>query len=434
MPRVEEPRTADWPQQLAIATQRAADLDAADPLGGFVGRFLPSTDGSVRAYLDGNSLGRPARATLEVMEMFIRERWGTRLIQGWTDEWMDWPTTLGDELAAAALGAAPGQTVVADSTSVLIYKLARAALTTVPERTEVVVDTDNFPTDRYVVEGIAAELGLTVRWIATDPDTGLTLDRAIGVLGEQTALLVGSHVAYRSGFVADVAALTEVAHGVGAKVLWDLSHSVGCVPVRLDDWGVDFAVGCGYKYLNGGPGAPAFGYVRRALQTVARQPIHGWMGHAAPFAMGPGYQAHPGMRAFLTGTPPIMAMVPLRVGIAMLAEAGIDDVRRKSLALTDLALELIQDWLVPLGVRIASPLASDRRGGHVTICRPGFGPVNDQLWSRGIIPDFRAPDGIRLGMAPLSTTYAEVVLALAELRAILVGEPLSAESPRPAAS
>ncbi|HEX8487998.1 MAG TPA: aminotransferase class V-fold PLP-dependent enzyme [Propionibacteriaceae bacterium] len=413
------PTVAPRAASLDDAVQRAATLDAADPLAAFVGRFQPSADDSLRAYLDGNSLGRPPLETARAMERFVRLGWGTRLIQGWTDEWMDWPTTLGDELGAVALGAAPGQTVIADSTSVLLYKLARAALTSVPQRTEIVVDTDNFPTDRYLMEGIAAELGLSLRWVETDPTSGVTPDLVATALGPGTALFVGSHVAYRSGYVADVPAINHLVHSAGGRVLWDLSHSVGSVPVQLDDWEVDFAVGCGYKYLNGGPGAPAFGYVQNALQESAQQPIQGWMGHARPFAMGPGYEAARGIRAFLTGTPPILGMVPLRVGIALLGEAGIDRVRAKSLALTDFALSLIDAWLVPQGVRLGSPREHIHRGGHLTISRAGFDQVNAQLWQRGIIPDYRAPDGIRLGLSPLSTTFSEVVVALTELTSLL---------------
>jgi kynureninase len=398
---------------------RAAELDDADPLASFVGRFLPSGDDTLRAYLDGNSLGRPPREAAAALEGFVRQGWGTRLIQGWTDEWMDWPTEVGDELARAALGAAPGQTVVADSTSVLLYKLARAALTTVPERTEIVVDTDNFPTDRYLVEGIASELGLELRWVETDPIAGVTPELVAEAVSERTALFVGSHIAYRSGYLADVAGINRLVHAAGGRTLWDLSHSVGSAPILLDEWQVDFAVGCGYKYLNGGPGAPAFGYVRRGLQEQASQPIQGWMGHAQPFLMGPGYQRSAGMRGFLTGTPPILGMVPLRVGIGLLAEAGIDAVRAKSLALTDFALELIDAWLVPLGVELGSPRDHLHRGGHLTIRRDGFDQVNAQLWERGVIPDFRAPDGIRLGLSPLSTTFAEVAVALVELRDLL---------------
>lgn len=404
------------------ASRRAAQLDAVDPLRDFPARFLPSEDPTLRAYLDGNSLGRPPAAAAEALEDFVRARWGTRLIQGWTDEWMEWPLQVGDQLAAAALGAAPGQTLVADSTSVLLYKLARAALTTVPGRTDIVVDTDNFSTDRYLLEGIAGELGLKLRWVETDPASGITPDLLAGVLSEQTALFVGSHVAYRSGHLADAATITDQVHAVGGRVLWDLSHSVGSVPVLLDAWGVDFAVGCGYKYLNGGPGAPAFGYVRASLQSSAHQPIQGWMGHADPFRMSPGYLRHPGLRGFLTGTPPILGMVPLRVGIDLVAEAGIDRIRTKSLALSDFALELIDAWLVPLGVRLASPREQAARGSHLTICRTGFADVNHRLWELGVIPDFRSPDGIRLGLAPLSTTFAEVAVALGELRGLLADE------------
>lgn len=403
------------------AAERAAALDATDPLRGFPGRFLPAADQTVRAYLDGNSLGRPPVEAAQALEDFVRHRWGTRLIQGWTDEWLGWPTDVGDELAAACLGAGPGQTIIADSTSVLLYKLARAALTTVPGRTEILVDTDNFPTDRYVLEGIAAELGLDLRWIETDPRSGVTADLVAEVVGRRTALFVASHVAYRSGYVADLAAITDVVHTAGGKVLWDLSHSVGSVPLTLDDAEVDFAVGCGYKYLNGGPGAPAFGYVRRDLQAEARQPIQGWMGHAEPFVMGAGYRPAAGMRAFLTGTPPILAMVPLRVGIGLIAEAGMDRVRAKSLALTDFALDLYDDWLRPLGVELASPRDPDRRGSHVTLRRSGFDQVLPELWARGVVPDFRAPDGIRLGLAPLSTTFAELALAMSELADLLRG-------------
>jgi kynureninase len=406
--------------QAEQALRRAAELDETDPLAGFGPRFLASTDSSLQAYLDGNSLGRPPIAAAEAMAEFIRLGWGTRLIQGWTDEWMRWPTVVGDELAAAALGAGAGQTLVADSTSVLLYKLARAALTTVPQRSEIVVDTDNFPTDRYLLEGIAEELGLQLRWVITDTAGGVTPELVADVAGPQTALFVGSHVAYRSGYLADVAAINAIVHRAGGRVLWDLSHSVGSVPVKLDDWEVDFAVGCGYKYLNGGPGAPAFGYVRHALQEQARQPIQGWMGHAEPFAMGPGYQRSPGIRGFLTGTPPILGMVPLRAGIALLAEAGIERVRTKSLALTDFALELVDDWLIPLGVELASPRDHDHRGGHLTLRRSGFDQVNARLWQRGVIPDFRAPDGIRLGLSPLSTAFGEVAVALTELRDVLI--------------
>jgi kynureninase len=407
---------------MTAASDRAERLDRADPLRGQLDRFVPPADGSVRAYLDGNSLGRPAADLPEVMRTFIIDSWGTRLIRGWDEEWMDWPQSVGDELAAAALGAAPGQTIVADSTSVMIYKLARAALSLrSPKRDEIVVDIDNFPTDRYLIEGIASELGLRLVWIDTDPALGVTAELVAEVVGERTALFLASHVAYRSGYIADAARITEVVHAAGAPVLWDLCHSVGAVPIALDDWQVDFAVGCGYKFLNGGPGAPAFGYVAARHQDRARQPLQGWIGHARPFDMGPGYQPHPGIRGFLTGTPPILGMVPLRHAIALIGEVGLDAIRAKSLALTDFAIELIDEQLAPLGVRLGSPRDHRHRGGHVTIRAAGFAEVKEELWKRGVLPDFRRPDGIRLGVSPLSTSFTEVAVAIEEISDILTG-------------
>ncbi|GAB3921860.1 kynureninase [Microlunatus endophyticus] len=404
---------------MTVALERGAELDRSDPLRDHADRFVP-TDGSVRAYLDGNSLGRPAVDLAQVMADFINHSWGSRLIRGWDEEWMDWPLAVGDALAAAALGAAAGQTIIADSTSVLIYKLARAALSLrSPERDEIVVDVDNFPTDRYLISGIADELGLRLRWIRTDADLGITPDLVARTVGERTALFLASHISYRSGYIADAAEITRIVHAAGAPVLWDLCHSVGAIPIALDNWQVDFAVGCGYKFLNGGPGAPAFGYVGARHQDQARQPLQGWMGHARPFEMGPGYQPHPGIRSFLTGTPPILAMVPLRHAIGMITEVGLDAIRAKSLALTDFAIELIDERLVPLGVRLASPRDHEHRGGHVTIVGDGFAEVKDELWKRGVLPDFRRPDGIRLGLSPLSTRFAEVALAVEEIADIL---------------
>ena len=396
----------------------ARRLDDADPLAHLRSRFLGVDDPSVVAYFDGNSLGRPLLATAERMDAFVREQWGGRLIRGWTDEWLEWPLTVGDRLGAAALGAGPGQVVVADSTSVLLYKLVRAAVDAQPDRREVVVDTDNFPTDRYVVEGIAAERGLTVRWVETDPSTGVNAQQVAEVVGPQTALLVFSHVAYRSAWIADAAEITRLAHEAGALVLWDLSHSVGSVPVALDDWGADLAVGCGYKYLNGGPGAPAFAYVAGRHLGRLRQPVQGWMGRADMFEMGPGYEAAPGIRAVLSGTPPILAMVPLLAGLELLEEAGIAAVRTKSVLLTEYAVALAEAWLVPLGFGIASPRDPACRGGHVTLCRADARELNARLVDRGVIPDFRAPDGLRLGLSPLSTSFAEVHRGLEVLREV----------------
>ena len=402
--------------------ERARLLDAADPLAPLRERFLGIDDPSVVAYLDGNSLGRPLRATAERMDAFVREQWGGRLIRGWADEWLDWPTVVGDRLGAVALGAGPGQVVVADSTTVLLYKLVRAAVDSSPDRREIVVDTDNFPTDRYVVEAVAAERGLTVTWVETDTTAGITPEQVAEVVGPDTALLVFSHVAYRSGWVADAERITRLAHDAGALVLWDLSHSVGSVPVELDAWGADLAVGCTYKYLNAGPGAPAFAYVADRHVDRLQQPVQGWMGRADIFEMGPGYVAAAGIRSVLSGTPPILAMVPLLAGIELLEEAGLAAVRAKSVLLTSYAVELADAELAPLGFRVASPRDPDRRGSHVTLCWPDGRALNARLVEAGVIPDFRAPDALRLGLSPLSTSFAEVHRGMSVLRELAVSE------------
>ena len=388
--------------------ERAHDLDAADPLKGYLDRFVDPGDGNVLAYLDGNSLGRPLKITAERLEAFVNGQWAQRLIRGWTDEWMEWPHSIGDAIGAAALGAAPGQVVVADSTTVMLYKLARAAVAARPGRTEIIIDTHNFPTDRYVVESIAEERSLSIVWIDTDPEGGITADDVAAAVGPSTALALFSHVAYRSGHLADMAAITRVVHDAGALILWDLSHSVGSVPVHLDECDVDFAVGCTYKYLNGGPGAPAFGYVRMNLQEQVSQPIWGWLGRVDAFEMEPGYEPAAGIRRIISGTPPIIAMIPVRAGVELVAEAGIEAIRAKSIALTEFAIEVVDSWPAELQVTIGSPRDSASRGGHVTIRRADFRELTPLLWEHGVIPDFRAPDGIRLGLSPLSTSVVEL--------------------------
>ncbi|GAA4871512.1 aminotransferase class V-fold PLP-dependent enzyme [Serinicoccus chungangensis] len=405
----------------AVADQpdlrQAQELDAQDPLARFVPRFERAE--GVVAYFDGNSLGRPVAGAAREMERFVREEWGTRLIRSWDEGWMRWPEEVGDLVGAAALGAAPGQTVVADSTTVLLYKVLRALvdhqLATDPARRELVLDTDNFPTDRYVAEGVAAERGLVLRWIDADPASGVTAEQVAEVVGDRTGVVLLSHVAYRSGFVADTPRITELVHDAGALVLWDTCHSAGSVPVRADDWAWDAAVGCDYKYLGGGPGAPAHAYLahRHHDLPTLRQPVQGWMGRRDPFRMEQGYQPAAGIRALVSGTPPIIGMVPVRLGAQLLAEAGIEEVRHKSLRLTDFAWSVVESWPTELGVVVASPRAHERRGGHLTLRHPAFEEACPRLWERGVIPDFRSPDGLRLGLSPLSTTFVEVWHGLA---------------------
>jgi kynureninase len=399
--------------------RQAEALDAADPLFAHAALFLDVESAGLVAYFDGNSLGRPLLAGAERVEKFVREEWAGRLIQGWTDGWLHWPEQVGDRLGAAVLGAGPGQVVVADSTTVLLYKLARAAVDARPGRAEIVLDTDNFPTDRYVLEGIAAERGLRLRWIETDPAAGVTQAQVAEAVGPQTALVVLSHVAYRSGWIADAEAITRTAHDTGALILWDLSHSAGSVELQLDEWGVDLAVGCSYKYLNGGPGAPAYGYLRTEHQGVLRQPIWGWMGRRDAFAMAAGYDPAPGIRSLISGTPPILAMVPLLASLDLIEQVGMPAIREKSRQLTGFALELADAWLAPLGVTLLSPRDPDRRAGHLTLQRSGFREILDELWKRGVIPDYREPDGIRIGLSPLSTGFAEVHRGMSVLRDVL---------------
>ena len=352
----------------------ASALDAADPLGVHLAAFLEAP--GVTAYLDGNSLGRPLRDTPEKLAAFVREDWGTRLIRSWDEQWMALPMELGDRIGRVTLGAAAGQTVVADSTSVLIYKLMRAALGSVQGagsgRTELVMETANFPTDRFLAEGIAAETGMTVRWIEPDPVHGVTIADVRQAVSERTALVSLSHVDYRSGALADMPGITAAVHESGALMMWDLCHSVGVIPMQLDEWGVDLAVGCTYKYLGGGPGSPAFAYLRHGLQGVLLQPIQGWWSAADIFAMGPEYAPAGDIRQLLSGTPPVTSMLAMQGMLDLIEESTIDAVRTKSTSLTELAVKAYDEVPAPLGVRLLSPRDAALRGSHVTIGHRDF--------------------------------------------------------------
>jgi len=392
----------------------AQALDAADPLHSHLSAFAEAP--GVGAYLDGNSLGRPLKDTPEKLAAFVRDDWGTRLIRSWDEQWMALPMELGDRIGRVTLGAAAGQTVVADSTSVLIYKLMRAAATADPSRTELVIEAGNFPTDRFMAEGVAAETGMTVRWIEPDPVLGVQMADVVAAISAKTALVSLSHVDYRSGALADMPAITTAVHEVGALMMWDLCHSAGVIPMQLDDWGVDMAVGCTYKYLNGGPGSPAFAYLRREHQGVLRQPIQGWWSAADIFAMGPQYEPAGDIRQLLSGTPPITSMLAMQGMLDLIEQASVEAIREKSLSLTDFAVRAHDEVLAPLGVRLLSTRDAAQRGSHVTIGHPDFRAVTQRLWTDGIIPDFRFPDGIRLGLSPLSTSYVETLTGVLAVR------------------
>ncbi|HET9841021.1 MAG TPA: kynureninase [Nocardioides sp.] len=392
-------------------------LDDADPLASLRDRFV-GTD-SPLVYLDGNSLGRPLTVTAERLRTFVEDEWGGRLIRGWDEGWFDLPLSLGDELGRVCLGAAAGQVAVGDSTTVLLYKLMRTAVAARPGRTEIVIDRDNFPTDRYLAMGVAAECGLTVRWLDVDTTAGATVEQVAATVGEQTALVALSHVSYRSAWIADVAEITRVTHDAGALVLWDLCHSVGSVPTDLDAWEVDLAAGCTYKYLNGGPGSPAFCYVAERHVDTFAQPIQGWMGNTDPFLMGPDYRPVAGIRRFLSGTPAVVGMLAIQDMVALIDEVGIDAVRKKSEQLTSYAVELADAHLAPYGVSLASPRDPAQRGGHVTLQHPRMREVVEALWTRDVIPDYRDPGGLRIGLSPLSTSYDEVERGMTVVRETL---------------
>lgn len=401
----------------------ARDLDAEDPLAPYRSLFEGHDDGAIAAYLDGNSLGRPLKATTERLTRFVRDEWGGRLIRRWDEDWLELPQRVGDRIGRIALGAEAGQCVVADSTSVLLYKVICAALAARPDRSEIVIERENFPTDRFIVEGIASDRGLSVRWVEAAYDAGPTSEGVAGVLGQDTAVVVLSHVAYRSAHIADMLAITRLAHDAGALIVWDLSHSVGSVPVQLDACGADFAVGCSYKYLNGGPGAPAWAYVARRHLPGLSQPIQGWLGSADPFGMGSGYQPAEGIRRMVSGTPPILGMLALQDMLDVLEDVGMEAVRAKSVKLTSFAIDAVDRLMGSHEVEVASPRDFEQRGSHITIDHPSFRTVLPELWSDGVIPDFRNPSGLRLGLSPLSTSFEETLIGI---RAIAEKLPLKA--------
>jgi kynureninase len=388
---------------MALTREEAAALDARDPLAPFRDRFVV-TDPE-RIYLDGNSLGRLPVATRDRLRDLVSE-WGERLVSGWPD-WIDVPGRVGDLIAEHILGAGPGEAIVGDSTTVNLYKLCAAALALGDGA--LVTDTGNFPTDRYVLEGIAAQAGRELRIV----------DEVAGAL-DGAAVVVLSHVDYRTGEIADMAALTEAARTRGARVVWDLCHSAGAVPIDLHAAGVELAVGCTYKYLNAGPGAPAFLYVARGLQERLRSPIWGWFGQRDQFAMGQGYDPVPGIGRFLAGTPPVMDLAAVEEGVRLTAEAGVARLYVKSTALCELIVALHDAWLAPLGFALGSPREPGRRGSHVSLRHEEAWPICRALIERAnVVPDFRGPNSIRLGVAPLYTRFADVWDALDRLRGLV---------------
>jgi len=398
--------------------ERAAALDRADPLAGERAHFV--VDDPDIVYLDGNSLGRLPTAAIDRIDDAVRRQWGDRLIRSWQEGWWELPEDLG-RLLAPVVGAEPDEVLVSDSTSVNLFKLAAAALIAAPDRHRVLTDDLNFPTDLYILRSAAraAGSGQVVEVIGSDGIEG-PIDAIEAAIDDDTALVSLSHVTFKSGYRYDLARLTAKAHEVGALVLWDLSHSVGAVPVELGATNADLAVGCMYKYLNGGPGAPAFLYVRRDLHNRLENPIEGWWAHGDPFAFDLDFTPVAGIRRFHTGTMPILSLAGAEAGIAQVARVGIDAVRTKSVALGRYLAEQWRHHLEPVGFGWASPTDAQRRGSHVSLSHPDAWRIAQAYKEHAlVIPDFRTPDNLRLGFAPLYNSFVDLHTAVIRLRAVV---------------
>ncbi|MFI5197466.1 MAG: kynureninase [Thermoanaerobaculia bacterium] len=399
--------------------EEARSLDRDDPLARFRDEFVFDEGGPL--YLDGNSLGRLPKRTAPAVERTVRAEWGSRLVRGWNEGWVDAPRRVGDKLACV-LGASPGEVTVSDATSVNLFKLAVAALRARPGRKTIVTDALNFPSDLYVLGGAADLLGEGRRVVVVPARDGITIDAADldGAITEDTALVSLSHVAYRSGFLHDMAAVTALSHTAGALVLWDVSHSAGVVPIDLGASGADLAVGCTYKYLNGGPGSPAFLFVRRSLQRALQNPIPGWFSRHEPFSFHESYEPARDLARFLVGTPPILSLAAAEAGVDLALEAGIGRAREKSVAQGEFLVRLWEALLEPRGVTLRSPREAARRGSHVSFGHPESLAIDRALIEEmEVIPDFRPPDVIRFGFAPLYTRFEDLYEAADRFRRVL---------------
>jgi kynureninase len=403
--------------------QHARMLDKDDPLKHFRKRFVIHDPSLI--YLDGNSLGRLPKLTVDHMDTAIREQWGDRLIRSWNEGWYQQSARLGKKIAQI-IGAHPDEVIVSDSTSVNLYKLAYGALKLKEKRTEILSDDMNFPSDLYVLQGLVKEFGgmRTLRLLKSPDGISSDMTEFVRIISQRTALVTLSHVAYKSSYMYDMERVTELAHMHGALVLWDLSHSLRAVPVSLNRANVDLAIGCTYKYLNGGPGSPAFLYVKRDLQEKMVNPIQGWFGEQNPFEFKLNYRESKGIRKFLTGTPPVISISGLEPSLDMVLEAGIGSLRQKSVAQGEYLISLAQQWLLKQGFRIGSPELSEKRGSHLTLKHAEGHRISKALSDQGtggsvVISDFREPNNIRLGITPLYTTYEELFYAMEQLREIM---------------
>jgi len=423
----------------------ARQLDRQDPLASYRHQFIIDDPGLI--YLDGNSLGRLPKAAVERARKVVEAEWGADLIRGWNKGWWEAPGRVGDTIGEF-IGAAQGQTLVTDTVSLNLYKLAMSALTLQQDRTRIITDTFNFPSDLYILQGCMQILSHAggrvggegfdasslpprpsppyrdhqiVRIGAIDNDITPDLKALEASIDENTALVTLSHVVFKSGFLYDMKHITELAHSRGALVLWDLSHSVGSVPIALDECSADLAIGCTYKYLNGGPGAPAFLYVNKAIQERLTSPIWGWWVQKNTFDFGLDYEPAPGPHRFLVGTQPMISLLTMEAALEPTLQAGMDAIRKKSILMTDYASSLTDELLAPSGFTLGSPRDPDRRGSHISIRHPEGYRINRALIEEmNVIPDFRAPDNIRLGFAPLYTSFVDIWEGFNRIKRVLV--------------
>lgn len=402
-------------------SKKASEFDKSDKLSSFKNEFVSNDE----IYLDGNSLGKLPKKTIELTQDLIQNQWGKRLIRSWNEHWMELPNTIAAKIAKI-VGTRPDEIFVGESTSINFYKLAFAALSFDRSKTKIISDSLNFPTDLYVLQGLIEQQfknhSLTI--IQSNDEIGLTEEQIGKELDSNTALLTFSHVVFKSAFMYDMKKINDFAHAKNALVLWDLSHSAGAVPVNLNESNADMAVGCTYKYLNGGPGSPAFLYVRKDLQEKLQNPIWAWFSHQKPFDFSLDYEAKNSIQKFATGTPSVLSLAATEPGLDLLLQAGIENLRQKSMLQSEFLLELIQNLLIPIGFTIASPLNVKQRGSHISIQhkegyrinRAMIEPVDN---STPIIPDFRPPNNIRLGIAPLYNTFQELLETVIRIKTIV---------------
>ena len=389
----------------------ALELDKNDPLAHYRSKFV-ITDPNL-CYLDGNSLGRLPHATVKAVSDFLSQEWGNEVVTGWS-HWIDEAQVAGDLLGRAALGAAAGQVLVCDTTSVNFYQLCLAAINARPGRKTIITDAANFPTDRYILDGIAKQHGLNLVIIDNeDPAVAenelVTPELLEKYMSDDVALVTLEVIQYRSGARSDIKSITDLARSYGALVVWDASHAAGAIEMNFDDNGVDLAVGCTYKYGNSGPGSPAWLYVNKNIQGELQTPIQGWFANEDQFGMGPDFVKANGIRGFQIASPSIIGIRGVQVAFEMIAEAGIDAIASKAAIGTQMMIDLFDEWLAPLGYTLLTSRNPKERGGHISIGHPDAAKICVALRKyANVIPDYRTPNAIRLAIAPLPTSYVEV--------------------------